>query len=319
MNFSNLIFFQFPPMHPGTFAPQMREEGGAVERLPSLLLQGAEECRAKPVGPMEIAGAGFVAPFGGARANERLIEEGDDHLLITIEFSRKLLPASAINERLQQRLAEFEQANGRKPGGRMRRQMRDDILQEMLPTALVVRKRVDALIYPELGLIAVDTASRRTAEEVVSHVRAAIGSFPALPLMGNASVTGVLTGWLSGDAMPDTLSIGHECVLEDPAHGGGRVAIRDMDLASEEVTGHLEAGRIVRKLALHQDGIATFTLQDDLGIRKVRIEDAAWAAMEDQDRETLDAELGARMLVRAAAVKSVFSALTAPFALERPQ
>ena len=103
MNFSNIIFFRFPEMPEWTFASQMVEEGGAVERKPSLLHQGAEHLRAKPPGPMEMASSGFVAPFGVASPTGAITEMAGEDVLITIEFSKKILPPTVVLDALQKR------------------------------------------------------------------------------------------------------------------------------------------------------------------------------------------------------------------------
>lgn len=318
MNFSNLILFQFPPMHGGTFADMMVDDGLSIEKKPSLLLEGAEELRAKPPGPMEVETAGFVPPYGSAASFPALVETDDTSVLITIEFAKRLLPAAAVADALHKRIDEHEARTGRRPGGRARRQMRDDVIAELLPKALIVRKRVDAIINPQLCLIAVGTASRRVAENVVSLVRSALGSFPALPVTGGVEARAVLTGWLSGDQMPEGLSIGHECTLEDNGDGG-KVTIKDMELDGEEVTTHLIAGRRASRLALSLGDAVQFNLHDDLSLRKFQLGDSALASMEDTDFEDLRGELDARLAITAGAINWTFDRLTAPFRIERPQ
>src|SRR3546814_1853223 len=80
----------------------------------------------------------------------------------------------------------MEQREGRKPGGRARKRLKEDLVHELLPRAFVKPSRTDAVLDLEHGLCIVDSSSRKSAEGVVSEIRNALGSFPALPL--NAEV-----------------------------------------------------------------------------------------------------------------------------------
>ena len=128
-----------------------------------------------------------------------------------------------VNDLLQKKLAEIEEKEGRKPGGRTRKRLKDELITELLPRAFVRPVRSDALLDGQLGVIAVDTSSRKSAENVVSEVRRALGSFPALPLNAEVAPRAILTGWLAGDALPDGLALGDECELRDPTDTGAVV------------------------------------------------------------------------------------------------
>jgi recombination associated protein RdgC len=68
-----------------------------------------------------------------------------------------------VNDLLARKLAEIEEKEGRKPGGRERKQMKDDLLHELLPRAFVKPSRTDALLDLEHGFVAVDTSPARPA------------------------------------------------------------------------------------------------------------------------------------------------------------
>ena len=78
----------------------------------------------------------------------------------------------------------------------------NDLITELLPRAFVRPVRSDALLDTTLGVIAVDTSSRKNAESVVSEIRRALGSFPALPVNAEVAPRAILTGWYRID--PET-------------------------------------------------------------------------------------------------------------------
>src|SRR3546814_19886526 len=156
----------------------------------------------------------------------------------------------------------MEQREGREPGGRARKRLKEDLVHELLPRAFVKPSRTDAVLDLEHGLCIVDSSSRKSAEGVVSGIRNALGSFPALPLNAEVAPRSVLTGWIAGEPLPDGFSLGEECELKDAAEHGAVVTCQHQELQSAEIAKHLESGKQVTTLALLRDAHASFVLGD---------------------------------------------------------
>jgi len=266
-----------------------------------------EQTRLKPVGPLELSSRGFISPFG--RDGDALSHRIGDALWLTVGSEDKLLPSSVVNDLLQKKLAELEQREGRKPGGRTRKRLKEDLVHELLPRAFVRPGRTDAFLDLEHGLCVVDTSSRKSAENVVSEIRHALGSFPALPLNAEVAPRAVLTGWIAGEPLPDGLSLGDECELKDAADKGAVVKCQRQELTGEEIGKHLESGKQVTRLALTLDDHVSFVLGEDLVLRKFKLLDGAVDQLESTERDDLRAELDARFALMAGEVKRLFSVL----------
>ncbi|WP_449447037.1 recombination-associated protein RdgC [Thermomonas brevis] len=273
------------------------------------------ECALKPVGPMELSSRGFVSPFG--HHGEALSHAIEDALWITVGGEDKLLPGAVVNDLLQKKLAAIEEKEGRKPGGRTRKRIKDELVTELLPRAFVRPLRTDALIDTALGVIAIDSSSRKSGESVVSEVRRALGSFPALPLNAEVAPRAILTGWLAGDPLPDGLSLGDECELRDPADSGAVVKIQRMELVGDEIAKHLEAGKQCTRLALTLDDHVSFVIGEDLIVRKFKLLDGAVDQLESTDRDDIAAELDARFALMAGEFKRLFAVLESAFKLSK--
>lgn len=274
----------------------------------------------KPVGPMELSSRGFISPFGRNEGEEAaLMHRIDDAIWLTVGGEDRLLPSSVVNDLLQKKIGEFEAKNARRPGGKLRRQMKDDLIAELLPRAFVRPTRTDALIDLSLGVIAIDTSSRKVAEAVVSQVREALGSFPALPLNAEVAPRAVMTGWIAGDVLPEGLSLGDECELRDPADSGAVVKIQRMELAGQEIETHLEAGKQVARLALSLDDHAGFVLGEDLMLRKFKLLDGAVEQLESSERDDLRAELDARFALMAGEFKRLFAVMEKALKLSKAE
>ena len=275
------------------------------------------ECALKPVGPLELSSRGFVPPFG--QHGDALSHGIHDALWLTVGGEDKLLPGAVVNDLLQKKLAAIEEKEGRKPGGRTRKRLKDELVTELLPRAFVRPVRSDALLDTTLGVIAIDTSSRKNAESVVSEIRRALGSFPALPVNAEVAPRAILTGWIAGDPLPDGLVLGDECELRDPADSGAVVKIQHMELVGEEINKHLEAGKQVTRLALILDDHVSFVIGEDLIVRKFKLLDGAVDQLESTDRDDIAAELDARFALMAGEFKRLFNVLEKAFKLSKAE
>lgn len=180
MFFKNLAFFRFP----ATIAWH------AAEHLQAMMA----ECAARPVGATELQSQGWTPPFG--RGHEALFHQvrtgSGAGIWITLGGERRILPPSVVNEAAAKRIAEIEDQEGRRLGGRARKRVKEDVVAELLPRALVRPSRLNAYLDLARGFIAVDTSSRKAAENLVSELRHTLGSFPALPLNAEVSARAAL-------------------------------------------------------------------------------------------------------------------------------
>jgi len=292
MFFRNLTFFRFPASLAKAFA-----------ELDARL----EDCRLKPVGPSELMSRGFVSPFG--RDEPAMSHRVFDAIWITLGGEDRLLPSSVVNDELGKRLAAMEEKEGRKLGGRARKRVKEDLVMELLPRAFVRPVRTNATVDLEHGFIAVDTSSRKSAENMVSELRHALGSFPALPVNAEVSARAILTGWISGEPLPDGLVLGDECELKDPIDGGAVVKCQRQELLCDEIKKHLESGKQVTRLALVLDDHVSFVLGEDLVVRKLKFLDGAVDQLENTEREDIRAELDARYALMSGELKRLFVVL----------
>ena len=300
MFFRNLTLFRFP----------------TTTKLDDLDT-GLDECQLKPVGPLELSSRGFISPFG--RDADGMSHNRGDATWLAVGGEDKILPGSVVNDMLAKKLAVIEQKEGRKPGGRTRKRIKDELITDLLPRAFVKPSRTDALIDLGHGVVVVYTSSRKTGENVVSEIRRALGSFPALPLNAEVAPRSILTGWVAGEPLPEGLSLGDECELRDPIDQGAVVKVQRMELQSDEITKHLESGKQVTRLALNLDDHVSFVLGEDLVVRKFKLLDGAVDELESTERDDLRAELDARFVLMAGEFKRLFTVLEGALKLSKAE
>jgi recombination associated protein RdgC len=281
------------------------------------LESGLNECQLKPVGPLELSSRGFISPFG--RDADAMSHSQGDATWLAVGGEDKILPGSVVNDMLNKKLAEIEAKEGRRPGGKTRKRIKDELITDLLPRAFVKPSRTDALIDLGHGVVAVDTSSRKNGENVVSEIRRALGSFPALPLNAEVAPRSVLTGWVAGEPLPEGLSLGDECELRDPIDQGAVVKVQRMELQSDEITKHLESGKQVTRLALNLDDHVSFVLGEDLIVRKFKLLDGAVDELESTERDDLRAELDARFVLMAGEFRRLFTVLEGALKLSKAE
>jgi recombination associated protein RdgC len=311
MYFRNLTFFRFPVALASTLDSRRLDDALA-------------ECAAKPVGPSELMSRGWVPPMG--QGGEALFHQVGNAIWITLGGEDRILPAAAVNRELQQRIAKIEEAEGRKLGGRARKRLKEDVVMDLLPRALVKPYRLNAYLDLERGFIAVDTASRKAAENLVSELRHALGSFPALPLNAETSprvrLTGLLVAGTEGfevEVGVVPLTLGDEAELRDPVDGGGVARISRSELQTDEVRQHLEAGKQCTRLGLVLDDHVAFTFGEDLVVRKLKLLDGALDSLNDTEQDGLAAELDARFALMSGEVGRLFDLLERAFSLSKAE
>lgn len=292
MLFKNLTLFRFPS--------SLRD---ALEKLDERLPEHA----LKPLGALELSTRGFVSPFG--RGEEDLMHRVGDCILLSLGGEDKLLPSSVVNEALSQKLDEMREREGRSPGGRERKRLKDEVLTDLLPRAFSRPSRLAGYLDLGLGWLVIDTSSRKSAEGFVTALREALGSFPALPVNAEASLRALLTGWIGGEPMPDGFMLGEECELRDPVDSGAVVKCKNQELDSDEIREHLKAGKQGFQLGVTFEDRLGFTLAEDLVIRKLKFLETATEDLEQDNRDSVRAEIDATFALMTGELKRLLTRL----------
>ena len=302
MFFRNLTLFRF--------SPAVAED---LQRLDEAL----SEHRLRPCGPLEMGTRGFVPPVG--RGEEAALTHAVNACtLLTVGGEEKLLPAAVVNDELQRKVQKIAEEEGRKVGGRERKRLKEDLLTELLPRAFVRSSRMSAYVDRKHGWLVLDTASRKSAENALTQVRKALGSFPAVPLAPEEGPRVLMTDWLANGKPPAGLMLGDECELRDPATATGAIArCRRQDLDAEEVKEHLRNGKQVFQLGLVFDDRISFVLGEDLVLRKLKFLDVVLDELGDSQQDAA-AEMDARFALLTLELERLLAKLEEWFGLPRP-
>jgi len=272
--------------------------------------------RLRPPGPIELATSGFVSPLG--RDEEVLTHRVGDYVLVRMANEARLLPNSVVSDELSARLKKIAEKEQRRIGAKERKRLKDEVLTDLLPRAFTKMSRTPCYVSLKTGWVALDTASRKSAEAGVTQLREALGSFPAVPMAAEESPRALMTDWLIRGKLPAGLVLGDECELRDPAETGATVRCRRQDLETDEVREHLKSGKQVFQLGLIFEDRIGFVLGEDLTVRKLRFLDQVQDELGETDRDSSVAELDAVFTLMTLELERLLQKLEQWFGLPRP-
>ncbi len=241
-----------------------------IDLSPETLEEALQEQAFKPCTNMDFSRFGWVSPLG--KDSEMYTHSCGGYTMLCARKQEKILPPAAINEMVEEKIADFEQAQARNIYRKEKSTIKEDVIHTLLPRALTRSFLTYAYIDPKQKLLVVDTASNNKAEEFLEHLRATLGSLPVVPLKCHGDVGNIMTHWLK-ERTPDAFELDHECELQNPRESKNVVRCKNQELESAEISSHLKAGKRVVQLALIWRDAIRFILTDDFSIKRVRYEE----------------------------------------------
>ena len=227
---------------------------------------------------------GWVPPLG--KESEALTMEVNGFILLTMATQERLLPASVVRERLAENVAEIEEREHRRVGSKEKKELIESIEDDLLPTAFTRTTKLDAWIDIKGQRLIINTTSMTVAEEFTTLLRRTIGSLPVIPATGLLNSL-ILTNWLSTYKLPEPFEFGDECELKGTSNDDqGTISFRKYELGDEIVKSCIESGKVVTKAALVWDKKISFTIGEDLVIRKLKFMDVLNEKMNEENPES---------------------------------
>ncbi|HDS1699270.1 MULTISPECIES: recombination-associated protein RdgC [Pseudomonas] len=267
---------------------------------------------ARPCASQELTTYGFVAPFGKGE-DAPLVHVSGEYLLIAARKEERILPSSVVNDAVKEKVEEIETEQMRKVYKKERDQIKDEIIQAFLPRAFIRRSMIFAAIAPRLGVILVNSASAKRAEDLLSTLREVMGSLPVRPATVKIAPVATMTDWVKSQQAAEGFYVLDECELRDTAEDGGIVRCKRQDLTGEEIQLHLSTGKVVTQLALAWQDKLSFVLDDKMVIKRLKFEELLQEQAEqdggDEAAQQFDASFQLMMMTFAEFLPALFEAL----------
>lgn len=259
--FKNLIAYRIGP---DWTAPAL----SALEEA----LQGAAF---QPCGPTEPLSVGWAPPRG--QEHGAMVEAIDGHWILRLAVERRAVPAGAVRAELEAKCKAIEAAEGRKPGRKERCDLKEEIIQTLLPRAFSKRSGHLVWIDPAARMLVVGAGSTRGAEVVIQPLVELMAELrhvlPISPLHTAVSPAAAMAEWLTTQEPPQAFAIDRDLELKDPGEERSVVRYARHLLALEEIAQHIREGKLPTQLAMTWQDRVSFVLTDTLVLKRIAMPD----------------------------------------------
>ena len=286
-------------------------------RLPNRLGIDAQELERRlqsrtfsPCSPVQASSLGWVPALSDDAS--ALVHAAGPYWMVRLKREEKLLPATVVREQANERCAQIAKAQGRKVSRRERLAVADEVTQDLLPRAFSRSTTIRAVIADAAGWIWIDNAGAGRCEEVLNHLREALGNLPAVLPDTQKAPAYVMTQWMLNGAVPEEIELAEEADFADQREAGSSVKVRGVPLDSEEVLAHLSTGHQVSRLALEWGNRVAAVVDKDLTLRRLKFSDAIREANDELVEDPL-ARADADFLIMCEILSGLQAALLSAF------
>ena len=219
----------------------------------------------QPCGSFEMESKGWVPPH----TEDRFLHSLERQWLISFGVNQKILPGGVITQHAKERAAKLAEKQGHPIGRKQMREIRERVIEELMPKALTRRRTLGAWIDPVNGWIAVDTAADKKADELLEAFIATDIDLDVRRLETQQSPSAQMTLWLNSGQVPAPFTVDQD--LELKAAGDSRATVRYVNhpLEGREIREHIAGGKTATRLGMTWKNRISFVLTEQLQIKRV--------------------------------------------------
>jgi recombination associated protein RdgC len=204
------------------------------------------------------------------RENGGLAHAVGGQLLLSLRSEKKLLPTTVISQFAKARALEVEEQQGYKPGRKQMKEIKERVIDELLPKAFSIYRDTRVWIDPRNRWLVLDAAAAAKADEVLGMLAKSVDPFPLETLYVAQSPAACMTGWLAANEPPTNFTIDQDTELR--ASGDSRAAVRYVKhtLEADDVRRHIANGKQCTRLAMTWADRVSFVLTEGLDVKRVQ-------------------------------------------------
>ena len=252
----------------------------------------------RPCGNQELATMGWSSPLN---QGESLFHVANGCYWMTLKKQERILPAAVVNAELAEKVAQIEAETGSPVGKKAQTDLKQEIIHRLLPQAFTKNSFTHGFVSTKDNLVIVDAASDGKAEAFLATLRKSLGSLPVVPL-ARRSIQADLTLWLKDFKAPEDIELLQEAELRATNEDESIVRCKNQDLSAEEITHHVDAGKLVQKIAVSWDETFSAIIQEDGTIKRLKFTDVMREQNDDIPKDQQLARLDADFALMSAEV-----------------
>ncbi|MBK1686506.1 recombination-associated protein RdgC [Rubrivivax gelatinosus] len=234
-----------------------------------------------PCGATDPESSGFVEPRG--ENHGALAESVGGQIILKLRAETKAVPGGVVKDELERRLDAVEQETGRRPKGKRAKELKEEIVRELLPRAFPKRSATMVWIAPKAGLVVLGVTGAKKADAIVTRLVELLGGGFRLGLaQTQLAPATAMAAWLADKEAPAGFTIDRDCELKQPDSEKAAVRYARHTLELDEIGEHIRAGKLPTQLALTWQGRVSFVLAESMAIKRIKLLDGVLEQAEAQ-------------------------------------
>ncbi|MEO7338913.1 MAG: recombination-associated protein RdgC [Caldimonas sp.] len=223
-------------------------------------------------GATQTESAGWVEPRG--ERHGALVESVGGQLILKLCTETRAVPGAVVKTRLDERLDKIDQETGRRPKGKHAKEIKEEIVHDLLPRAFPKRSTTLVWIDLQAGLVLIGAASMKKADAIVTRLAELLGGgLRLVPMQTGLSAATAMSDWLTSKQAPPSFSIDRECELKQPDSEKSLVRYARHTLDIDQVGEHIRQGKLPTQLAMTWNSRVSFALTETLALKKIKLLD----------------------------------------------
>ncbi len=251
--------------------------------------QALDAERFVPCGASQEKAIGWIEPRGDAHGP--LVETVSGQRILKLKIETRGVPGSVVTRKAKERSAQIEITEGRKPGKKEMREIKEDVKLSLMPMAFSKEASVWVWIDPDAELLVIDAGSQGKADEVITMLVKSFAGLSLALINTQMSPQSAMASWLITQESPASFSVDRECELKAADESKSVVRYVRHALDTDEVKQHVEGGKLPTRLALTWEGRVSFSLTEALQLKKVTFLDVVFEATSAEKDEGFDADV----------------------------
>jgi recombination associated protein RdgC len=222
---------------------------------------------------------------------ESIMRQAEVHLTRLNARRRETVPAAELNKQLDARLDSLEELTGRRPRGKAKRALKEELLLELLPKAFAKDINIPIWISPS-GLAVIGTSSWVRGDEITSLLAQVMPDARLSAVSTRVAPDAGMADWLLAGEAQGAFTLDRECELKQPDGDKAVVRYSRHALEIEEIGEHIKQGKRPTRVALTHGDRVSFVLTDAMVLRKIEVLDVALeAASKEEHADAFDADV----------------------------
>ena len=205
------------------------------------------------------------------------------HQVICWETEDKILPGSVVTDQLADRVEKIEIEHDRKVGRKEYRELKDQIIGELLPRAFVQHRRTHAILAGQYFIINSSSAAR--ADDLMLTLSRALDALPFKMVSTNISPMRAMTQAVADGDAPEQFTIDDTLELVSASETAAKIRYVHHSVDGHEVSNHIASGKLAVKLGMTWNDRVSFVLNESMHIKRIQLLDVVMDGTGGQEAE----------------------------------